>query len=71
MSPHAWHSDGGYYTPHASAYMERHACTWRVLLSLPNVAFGQIYPVLSGHAVLDDFGDLVLIGDAFGQVVLQ
>lgn len=71
MSPYAWHSDGGYYTPHASAYMVRDAGVWRVLLSLPHVAFGRVYPALTSFAAFDDFGDLVLVADADGQVVLQ
>lgn len=71
MSPYAWLPSGGYILSMVAALQRRETGTWNVFLVLPHVAFGQKYGTLSANAVFDDFGDLVLIGDAFGQVVLQ
>ena len=44
---------------------------YEVLLELSHVAFGNRYSTLRAPAVMDDFGDLVLIAGPDGRVVLS
>lgn len=44
---------------------------WEVSVFVPSACFGSKYRWLSCPCVVDDFGDLVAIGDRDGKVVFQ
>ncbi len=44
---------------------------WLVSFRFKHVAFGKAFNVLTARAVVDDFGDMVLLGTEDGQVLLS
>lgn len=66
-----WLRDGSLVTKSCAASPERVRGTWMVLLDCLHVFNGRRYRAARAEAVLDDFGDLVMVAGADGKVVLQ
>lgn len=66
-----WLSDGGYVAGTVLAQPNRLRGTWSVTLDCLHVFLGRRYRVLSAEAIFDDLGDLVIVADNNGKVVLR
>lgn len=66
-----WLSGGGYVAATVLAQPNRLRGTWSVTLDCLHVCLGTRFRVLRAEAIFDDFGDLVIVADNNGKVVLQ